>query len=793
MNQIEESEFIRKSWNEQTPPDEFARMISNQYPSNLESITIKLIELCGQDTAPFPYLLQYLMEILQNQPLLLCSLMSNLKDTYIVGFIRLFHVCGDILFNTLEIGVKESAECALNVLKIVITYPDLNLVKETMLKISRSQIFSIIVASARVFAYEQLIQIRQQIQTMNLFEVTQNNMQMTHSILMSALFKDHLTNPRVSLTQQPILCLVVSSTHYWMLSDALFHMVQNQLIRPLFYMHLSSFFRHPTISLAYVLSNCLLHYLPWTDNEEKESIDHDYKSFDRAKLESFIRKYHQINFISDVSYGYNGNDKMFNEEDSFQYLPIGLSADETIDYLCAWPDTIDNNRIIDITLQYPAFSSKLPSYVMNLISYNTKDQAILMCTQIIPEAYDFLVLLLQQQMYTEFMNKLIELIRQLKDNTDFEKAWICFLTLLQTAWRSGSTRIRLICEKMIENHDIKLQSFLNSFLNKPQRHIDNSFTIEDIIMYSTPFLRSLEFFEFLFSFDKGTMDEVTQLLQDHQYLWPSALAWGIESCDRSALLLSKAKVPNYEIVTFLYHHMMNIIVSPMNSWQTALEMPDYDMAVKLKPKSINDLQYRIIDDLNSIFNKQTFNDKAISTIIILWRAWAHIFGVSKFVKTLLSLLMWESQSNSDVMVYKHLFQSSGFLLVIACDEDPDMIYEVLKAATEMLDESTDIVIDGDGLAQFCLFVVLSVKPSYEVRFQYLMEICQKMITEDSQTSSSRISFAEYLTRISLYIPQLQNLISPELFKLFVLKHDWQTAMDFFIAKGHALNPESVPK
>ena len=93
--------------------------------------------------------------------------------------------------------------------------------------------------------------------------------------------------------------------------------------------------------------------------------------------------------------------------------------------------------------------------------------------------------------------------------------------------------------------------------------------------------------------------------------------------------------------------MMMAMVKPKDAWQSVIDYSDYDFMVEFPPQSIAEVQFVIIEDLNHIAKISPIEPNKVRSIVISWRAWINVFTMELFVKTLIGLLMWNTQSNSD--------------------------------------------------------------------------------------------------------------------------------------------------
>lgn len=170
-------------------------------------------------------------------------------------------------------------------------------------------------------------------------------------------------------------------------------------------------------------------------------------------------------------------------------------------------------------------------------------------------------------------------------------------------------------------------------------------------------------------------------------------------------------------------------------------------------------------------------------IAVKWRALIKRFSLEVFVKTVIDLLVWTTQSETANMQSQSLFQAAAMLFIAVAEDDDEILMEILRLATTKLEEGSDKISDWYGLAEFCVCLIVSMKTKWKEAFLSLMEMRNKILTEDTVTTHGKWMFALCLIQIALYIPDLQSLILPDMFQVLILKHNWQTAIDFFIARS----------
>lgn len=793
--------FIRVCWNDRVPAQKFVEEIHSLFDSSRAAeITRELMILCGQSYEPTSFIFEYFISIVQKDPAYIFSIIDETDTRQILGCVRLFIKCGDTLFNDFKIGTKDSAVCALNALRLVLNYHnnDPNLLKEAIIKLSRSPMFSILIASGRVFAPEDFKNVQEEFERADPFKGMMNQLHVSQAHLLSALFTEKLSNPQTIQNRHEILTLFASSMQIWYVKDGLFTFFIPDIMKNLYFLLITKFITNPSLQLAYMITNLFVRIIlkksgddeacplvPFNPDDLNHLLDQLYKELKPNNVKSFRSEY--------VKYCTPTVEKEYSD-----YFPRGLTLDRVKQHLTSPPKTIDNSDIFSTIFQHPMFVSQLPDYIMSYLVPEHVEEASMFAEQINKHHADFRLLITMQGKMTDFLKTLEKLCRSMTVNTPedvkrFTNIWVLFLSLYRFSWRSGSKITREPCLKFCEEADEPLHNFLCLLSGvmsvEDYANSDRSMTAEKFLSIRSPYEESIGFLKYLIL--TNDIEIAKPLLNNHPYLWPSALVWGFRVRDPKALQLSKLKMPNNKLINIFFYHMMMAMAKPKVSWESVIDYSDYDFMIEFPPHSIGEVQYRIIEDLNHIAKVSPIEPNKVRSIVISWRAWINVFTMELFVKTLIGLLMWNTQSNSDPLSSKAIFQSAACFLVVVCDEDSEEILKILKTAMNMLEEGPESVSDGDGLAQFCVILVIALRHRWKEAFIELLDIRKKILDGESQAGSARMTFTLSLIKTSLYISHLQTLISPDMFDTTFLKHDCQTAIDFFIAKEIASKNDEI--
>lgn len=784
--------FIKSCWNSRVPAHDFITQMHSKFDNaGVAQITRQLMILCGQSYEPTPFIFEYFISIVQNDPAYIFSIIDETDPQQILGCVRLFIKCGDTLFNDFKIGTKDSAVCALNALRLVLHYHynDPNILKEAIIKLSRSPMFSILISSGRVFAPEDFRNVQEEFERANPFDGMMNQLHVSQAHLLSALFTEKLSNPQTIQNRHEIINLFASSMQIWYVKDGLFTFFIPDIMKNLYFLLITKFITNPSLQLAYMITNLFVRIILKKSGDDETCPLVPFNADDlNLLLDQLFTEMKPDNQKSYRS-AYAKYCTPIVEKEYSDYFPRGITLDSVKQHLTSSPKYIDNNDIFSTIFQHPMFVSQLPEYIMSFLVPEHVEEASKFAEQINKHHADFRLLITMQGKMTEFLKNLDKLCRKMTANTPedvkrFTNIWILMLSLYRFSWRSGSKITREPCLKFVEEADPPLHNLLSVLSGVMSANdfadLDRTMTKEKFLKINNPYDESIGFLHYLIL--TNDIESTKPLLDSHPYLWPSALVWGFRVRHPSALQLAKLKMPNYKLINIFFYHMMMAMVKPKDAWLSVIDYSDYDFMIEFPPQSISEVQYTIIDDLNYIAKISPLEPNKVRSIVISWRAWINVFTIELFVKTLIGLLMWSTQSSSDPLSSKVIFQSAACFLVVVCDEDSEEILKIIKIAMNMLEEGPESISDGDGLAQFCVILVIALRHRWKEAFIELLDIRKRILDGESQAGSARMTFTLSLIKTSLYISHLQTLISPDMFDTTFLKHDCQTAIDFFIAK-----------
>jgi hypothetical protein len=633
------------------------------------------------------------------------------------------------LFNLAKIGRTNSAKSALNALKTLIAYPDEEARMLGLKKLSESMVFSILVASSRVCAASDFQEVRKYFQD--------NSITIVEPYLRAAMYSDDLERPQKVSNKLEAMRLFTPFHHIWYTK----HGASQFPVRERYCCLISEYIQCPSIVIGYVITNAL-------------EFGDDMTSLVRLLS---VTDEHSRKLLND--------------------MPI----EEITTLLTFIPSQIDDTRLFETTLSFPSISRRLPDICLSKISSGHRETVIIIANQILEQYEDFGLLLIISGSFIPFLQSIAVLIPTIEDEVLFERVWLIFVTLYRlSGWRTGSEYARKKCLIVLDSLIPELQFFIRAMtcgeLNFPECS-----SLQPFSEARTPFLKTVEMLLFLLNTDD--IDSALPHLQQNRYLLMSAFTWACRSGKARYDALMTLTVPDCEPECVMFYYSMTVLARPMRAWQAICDIPDYDFMLLLRPENIGEIQYRIINNVNALAKYRYRRSAHISKLCIEWRAWMVIFGVHEFVKILIGLLMWNTQSSADPFASRPAFKMAATLLVLCLDFDQDKIFDVLKTSLQQLDDGPDSVPDGGGLTHFCVVFMGFLKDRWDDVIEVVRNTQENLLSDEVHGGSPRLMFSLALVRAATEIPQLYEAISPDLFEVMITRHDWQTAVDLFISRA----------
>jgi hypothetical protein len=272
------------------------------------------------------------------------------------------------------------------------------------------------------------------------------------------------------------------------------------------------------------------------------------------------------------------------------------------------------------------------------------------------------------------------------------------------------------------------------------------------------------------------------LLTRYPFLWPSALTWAIAAGDCRARVLLTGKPPDVPFVNELFYHAS--ICIGKRPWLLSLEFPDCRILRRSCPDSTAAIHFFLAADLSTLANSVPVTPPPSEPTVLVWRAWLARFGMPEFVAALLYVLIWNIQISTDPFSGMNFFRCAACLLVIVCEGDEALLREAIEKSVDILENSDcGVGINGDGLAEFCLVLNVAMTDHGQEMFRGLLARRARLVEQAPPSGSAKLGFCVTLIKGALYVPELRQLIEPQVFGTPIMRREWQAAIDYFIARA----------
>lgn len=736
------------------PFEEFHQLISGYDREKFLKIIEYLLVLCGQELS-IQFFLDYAKKIFETYPIETFVSFGASDSAQILGLTRLYAQCGDQLFSKFLIGKEMSAICAIKGVKLCTDCPNIELAKEAFECLSRSQIFTVLIASARIYYPEEFQETKEKVKNSQVYKELSQEPSLSLTNLFTSLFTDKITESTAKIHKQDVIILTNYSLHLFLLDQEVYSYYQPYLSIQYFVYTLKSFILNPSYFKGLALTAFIPHLLFHETSEEIFGV------YLRNLDLDLIRKSAHLLFEMDSA-------------------PCGLTKDEVLTLLTTCPEVPDS-ELLEKALSYPSLCTSLGPRVCEAFKIETIDTAAAFATHLLERDDDlvnFIELIMMQDLYLTLVERVFELCQITLQPELFAPLWFFAISVYRFSLTRGIAPLLKEAHKFALDQSGPLGLFLRCMLS-------NEWQLEEIasiplIFNETPFLTAMSYFVSLFTANEQEIQEFLEQLRSTPYLWPSALVWGIATTSPSARLLASANLPPYLIAYSLFHHMMVGLSTQQQQWAAAICEPDYIAMLHFLPSTLKEVEFKILQDISVLTKIKTASQKEILQITTSWSAWCIGFGTKDFSKTIISLLMWHAASLEFEELARRAFFSIAYLFVIINISATDLIPDFIETALEFLKGSEEVT-HGEGFAYLCLCCLLAID-NYRQPFEAFLDL-SIAILKRSKEWTERTTFGWSFIRLSMFYPKLRALMPDSTYECLVAQNDWPTAANFFIAKS----------
>ena len=763
--------FLKNCWNSKKEPNEFLNDVKTRNFGNPNQILFQLAELSNTDS-PLSTFLDYASVLISafSETIFADFDYSNITK----GLLNIFAKNGSHLFSDIEIGSKENALFALKILEICVVSSDLNLQIEALKSLVSSPQFSVLVASGRLYCFPEYSKVRNLFSQFQLKNPNAFDLSYGHSYLETALFADKIIKRRAILEKFNATSIVAASFYYWMPGSNWFSLVGTYNTRSMYLKIVQNFIDSPSFMSAYIITNFYFRLLPGVAGSHVKADFIEKGSFNGKVVSDILARF-QPSFLKEMKFP--------------------LTNEQLINLICSFPSTVQDSEYPEIIFSYPSLVSYYVPHIIELAYDPTQIESFLTIIKNIKSEYleDFRMLVGKQNLLKELLDALMHAMTYIVSPDPFFIILDLYLSLLRFSWRSSAKVDREIIDKYTLSQTQDLSIFLRIMFGL----LDSSSITENVSMEefrnTYPIInRCLMFFKMLFHISDEEFPIVLDITKKEPYLWPMLLVWAKETKRKIALTIAKVKFPDTPLLNFLFTLFMATFDDHCNSPVPFLPS-DYDY-LKTFDIELSDLTFTLFRQIVGLPKMDDYWMANIYEIIVSWRAFSSKYGVVPFALNILEIMNFEMKKIPDKQLIDETYESVAFLICCSADGDSVQLAQLLDETLKIVFSSESETIEGSqGLAIFCLIILLGIEQNWEVSFKRIMSYCSSILNDKWDIFSPPMIFAIHIIKLCLYMPPYQPLIPSDLFKVLVRKNDWKTTIDFFIAMGlskGSASPES---
>ena len=764
--------FMRDCWNNVTPADEFFEKIHERYSQkDIQAVGLHLLSLIGRANRQATFVISYVSRLLSDDPISFISAIDDSDDRQVIGLARMIASFGDTMFDNLDVGSEEAARCAVRALKLVMSKDDRQLVQGAVKKLAMSPNFAILVASGRVFCRDEFREVAATFRYQDPLNIGGQLGSLSLPPLVTAINANALMSSNVISAHLGIIDLYAFAAHMWKMDTEMNSLDLPVLKKDVFKHLFRRFISSPSLLLAYCITNLCV-----------RSLKPEIQDRDEA-LRCIIRELHQEDedrLRTHMSYEDNPGVRGIGLVSPF---PEEMSVDEAIDMLTARPDHLDMTRLLDQALEYPAIVQDVGPLLISKLKWEHLHEVIPIVDHFMTRVRDFRVVLTVQKLMTDIERALAELVVHVRDEATFQSLWFFLVFFIYAAESSGSEMVIEETKRFVASCEEPIRSALGLFLWDTEIDLarGNVRTFEDFDMMPSFTTKCYEFVMLLGG--TGDLDRAAQYVKEHPYLWPSVFMWTMKTQDQRAQIFMKMKPPNHKLLNTMLKHVAVCLRDKEKNWNSVLANPSFDVCKRFGPKSIEDLHLTLGVEVGFLASVSEINKKFLRRIVISWRAWIALFGIGAFIDSLLEILMWTVQVGRDPYFAMNCFRCVASSLAMICDKNKEIKRQIVRKSMSKVTSDLSPGVAGTGIAEFCLIIAMGSDEACAELFGELLEFRKQLLAEGPVVGSAQVGFCVGLIKAGIYLPLIQNMITPDVFDKLMVKHEWQAAIDYFVIRS----------
>jgi hypothetical protein len=281
---------------------------------------------------------------------------------------------------------------------------------------------------------------------------------------------------------------------------------------------------------------------------------------------------------------------------------------------------------------------------------------------------------------------------------------------------------------------------------------------------------------FLMSRREVEIERLRATVSSRPLLWLPVMLWAIVENQTVVLELISIPYPPDAFLDSIFHAMMLKLTNPPGAWMGVLDVADFDIKVQYPPPSVDFLVGLIQEQLVSIASSTNFQRTSAINVIISWRSWIAVFGVTCFLDHLLGFLKRYVLAYAEHDGLLEMYKISAFIL-LSCSREwhDELLAKLLAYANEGLEDARNAVFYA-----WLVIIYISGRKGHAVEdFKVALRLCEDILNSSDDGGSPEVSFSLCLIRLALKLPHLRPLLHRGLVPLVTKMNDWRTAIDLY--------------
>lgn len=751
---------FRELWNNRTPPEYFMGIFKTLNLEIKYKTFYQLLELSGDENFENLLFTTYLRYIFNYDPIYCFADIHDLNNIpYFIGCNRLFMSCGSEIFKNTDITDENIALNAFGALQIVLECPRLDVKTKALASLTRCQEFLALIASVRILDPDKFIKTQAYVLADSELLKYINTFTGNQRLFLNALISPNVCLPNFAINLNDIVVISYSTLNLPLIKHGLFDLCRRQVMEGTFLHVLYAYLNIPSLRSAFLLT-CLTPLIFNVSNESE----------------------YLTNIVQNLI-------------DSECELPFGVSGTELHSLFVQKPDHIDDSRILEFIIRYPSLTPSLPDKLLELLdarNYSAISKLLLIALEDIEIFYPFIHICEKRNKLTDVLLAIIDHLKYMDNADDYHWCWSFLLSTTRVMIHTGLFADPVIYKDMfskIKDEDISFILSCIEDINMPKSLIPTCSFItyaNDLNIHQ----KNMYFFRYLVYSDISEKEQIKNEIKENPYLWDVSMLCITRFRQEYSFLVFELKPPNtIYINTTLTEICIKNSDNP-NVWKSAILTRDTEIMLIKPPNSIDELDSQLFTDIKVLTGIATIDIPRYLQTITSWNFLCRYFGNHVFAQKLVELLIWTKWSFKTKNNRERVFCATAFCLIAVANNDSQIILSFLDTSISCVVNKKHLI-DGRGFAHFVLILLLTLQDELLVSYTTkLLENIRSILTSCDITYLSEYTiFSVAFIKLSLRSSKLLKLIPTDIIGYLVRTNDYETIINYFIAKELLMKSE----